>query len=147
MFGWFFKPACPCDQAAKVWIEHRLEWLSDQFPRGAFRGGRIIEPTQEYFPEPYDGTDDAVLALLERVCGYMGVAPASVRLKLVQADRALGLVNGGGQAVPEGPPAPSRADRGGTSSASSARSSAASATWSGRWRTSWRTFGCWARAA
>ena len=30
MFGWF-SPICPCDPAAKLWIESRLEWLTRQF--------------------------------------------------------------------------------------------------------------------
>jgi hypothetical protein len=30
MFGWF-RPGCPCDPAAKSWVEERLQWLSKQF--------------------------------------------------------------------------------------------------------------------
>lgn len=59
MFDWLFKPKCPCDPAAKVWIERRLRWLSREFSESAFSGGPIITPTLRFFPETYDGSDAA----------------------------------------------------------------------------------------
>ena len=37
MLDWLFPPSCPCDSAAKAWVEERLEWLTGEFDDSAFR--------------------------------------------------------------------------------------------------------------
>lgn len=101
MFDWFFKPKCPCDPAAKVWIERRLRWLSNQFSENAFSGGPIITPTLRFFPERYDGSDEAVWTLMNRVCDYMDVNPRSIELRFVEKANKLSLVNEHGEALPD----------------------------------------------
>lgn len=93
MFDWLFKPKCPCDPAAKAWIEYRLRWLSEEFSEGAFSGGPIIIPTRRFFPETFDGSDDAVRKVMDRVCDYMDVNPRAIDLQFVQNANALRLVN------------------------------------------------------
>lgn len=102
MLRWFaslFKPKCPCDIAAKVWVEYRLRWLSREFNDSAFSGGRIILPTREFFPDRYDGSEEAVYGLMVRVCGYMGVDPDEVDLRIVDHGNRLHLVNERGEAL------------------------------------------------
>ena len=41
MFG-LFKPTCPCDPAAKDWVERRLQWLVDEFDDTAFTGRPVV---------------------------------------------------------------------------------------------------------
>src|SRR5262245_34261895 len=102
MFGWF-RPACPCDPAAKRWVEDRLRWLSGQFGLHLLLERPIILPTVEFFPDPWDGSSRAVRRMFRRVCGYMGVNPDSVELKLFHdqtpsalkaLDPALGIAAG-----------------------------------------------------
>jgi hypothetical protein len=100
MFGWLFKPKCPCDIAAKVWIEHRLQWLSRQFRESAFTGNPMILPTTEFFPDRFDGSDRCVRKLMDRVCVFMGVHPRSVELEFVEKANRLHLVNESGEALP-----------------------------------------------
>jgi len=100
MLGWLFKPSCPCDPAAKAWVEERLEWLTAEFDDSAFSGRRIVLPTPEFFPDPYDGSKKAVRILLDRVCGYMGVVPDLVAMKLVADAGKIWLVNEAGQYLP-----------------------------------------------
>jgi len=52
MFGWLFPPKCPCDPAAKAWVESRLGWLDGQFPDNAFSGREIVLPTAKFFDTP-----------------------------------------------------------------------------------------------
>jgi hypothetical protein len=54
MFGWF-RPECPCDPAAKAWVEQRLAWLSGEFDDSAFSGRPVVLPTADVFPDPCDG--------------------------------------------------------------------------------------------
>jgi hypothetical protein len=100
MFGWSSKPICPVDRVAKVWIEERLDWLAGEFRQSAFSGEPIVLPTPEFFPDPYDRSDSAVRALLDRVCGYMGVAPSLVDLRYLQESQNLWLVNESGKLLP-----------------------------------------------
>ncbi len=100
MFGWLFSPSCPCDPAAKAWIEERLQWLSEEFDDHAFNGCPIVLPTREFFPDPYDGSKRAVRTLLDRVCEYMDVIPDLVALKFVSDAGKIWLVNDAGQYMP-----------------------------------------------
>jgi hypothetical protein len=90
MFGWF-RPTCPCDPAAKRWVEDRLQWLARQFGLHILLERPIVLPTEEFFPDAYDGSLKAARRLFERVCGYMEVDPDTMELKLYM-DRTPGSV-------------------------------------------------------
>jgi hypothetical protein len=90
MFGWF-RPVCPCDPVAKEWVEHRLQWLSRQFGLHILLERPIILPTDEFFPDSYDGSDKAARRMFRRVCGYMDVGREGVEFKLF-TDRTPGSV-------------------------------------------------------
>jgi len=81
MFGWF-QPICPCDLAAKRWVEERLQWLSRQFGLHILLERSIILPTDEFFPDAYDGSQQSVRKLFRRVCRYMRVDPDALDLEL-----------------------------------------------------------------
>ena len=82
MFDWLFKPSCPCDLAAKAWVERRLLWLAEEFDDHAFNGRRLVLPTPEFFPDKHEPTEKCVRRLLDRVCGYMDIDPDRVELKV-----------------------------------------------------------------
>ena len=81
MFGWF-RPTCPCDPAAKRWVEDRVHWLSRQFGLHILLERPVILPTDEFFPDPFDGSPKAVRRMFHRVCSYMEVDPEAVEVKL-----------------------------------------------------------------
>jgi hypothetical protein len=85
MFGWF-RPTCPCDPAAKRWVEERLRWLTRQFGLHVLLERPIILPTPDFFPEPWDGTEEATRVMFGRVCDYMGVRPNAVELQIFVDD-------------------------------------------------------------
>jgi hypothetical protein len=99
MFGWF-GPTCPCDPAAKRWVESRLQWLSGQFGLHVLLERPIILPTPEFFPDPWDGSRQAAHRLFRRVCEYMGVEPGRVGLRFFAEKHSLWLVNERGQDLP-----------------------------------------------
>ena len=100
MLDWLFKPSCPCDVAAKEWVEERLEWLAEEFEDSAFSGRRIVLPTEDFFPEQYDGSLKSVRKLLNCVCDYMDVVPNLVKIKLVSSEDRWALVNKDGHYLP-----------------------------------------------
>jgi hypothetical protein len=80
MFGWS-RPTCPCDPAAKRWVEDRLKWLVGQFGLHILLERPVIQPTDEFFPDPYDGSHASGRRLFQRVCEYMGVNPRDVEVE------------------------------------------------------------------
>ncbi len=81
MFGWFH-PNCPCDPSAKQWVEGCLRMLAGHFGLHILLERPIILPTEEFFPDPYDGSPEAVRLMFHQVCRYMEVDPDSVELEL-----------------------------------------------------------------
>src|SRR5262245_46279209 len=92
MFG-LFHPVCPCDPAAKRWIELRLLWLSREFGLHMLLERPIILPTDQFFPDPYDGSPKTVERLFRRVCRYMEVDPRDVDIELFTDDTPGMIVN------------------------------------------------------
>lgn len=93
-----FRPECPCDPAAKSWIETKLAWLSAELPDNVFTGRPMVLPTPDFFPGRYDRTEATAAPLLDRVCGYMDVAPERITVTFVDEDpNPLHLVNADGQ--------------------------------------------------
>ncbi|OAI45074.1 hypothetical protein AYO44_13200 [Planctomycetaceae bacterium SCGC AG-212-F19] len=91
MFGWLFAPSCPCDPVAKRWVEERLRWLAKQFGLHILLERPVILPTDEFFPDAYDGSPDSVRQMFRRVCRYMEVDPDDVDLQLF-TDRTPGSI-------------------------------------------------------
>jgi hypothetical protein len=100
MFDWLFRPSCPCDAAAKNWVEDRLEWLSGEFPESAFSGCEIILPTTKYFANPRADSVQSVQHLLVDVCEYMGVDRDGVRLEITSERNQPWLVDEHGHDIP-----------------------------------------------
>lgn len=101
MLGWLFPPSCPCDPEAKSWIEERLKWLAEEFDDNAFNGRRIVLPTPEFFPDPFNTSTKSVRLLVDRVCSYMDVVPDLVDLELVAQASTIWLVNESGHYLPD----------------------------------------------
>lgn len=81
MFGWFkSKVDCPVDSVKREFLEAGWEVLEAAFGFERVRKSPLILPTEEYFPDPYSGTEDDVEAILNRVCQYMDVDPRRVKL-------------------------------------------------------------------
>lgn len=83
MFGWFrSKPECPVDPATREWIDCRWGWLESQFGLERLRNARVILPSPQFFPDPFHGTKEDARRILDRVCGYMEIDPATIELTL-----------------------------------------------------------------
>ena len=69
----WFRPSCQLDAEGKSWIDGRFSWLSQEFGLESIWEAEVVLPTHEYFPDPYDGSEEAAESLFDRVCGYMHV--------------------------------------------------------------------------
>lgn len=98
MSGWF-RPTCPLDVVAKGWIEERLAWLAEHFGVDVFTRRSLILPTADFFPDKYDGTDESIRALLDRVCAYMDADSERVELEFFTDNASLWLVDERGKYV------------------------------------------------
>src|SRR5260370_15842632 len=87
MFGRSNAPPCPVPTAEKVWIECRLRWLAGTFSPQRLLEAKVIEPTPEFFPEPYDEPREAAETVFGRVCDYMGVPRERVRLEFLDDEK------------------------------------------------------------
>jgi hypothetical protein len=96
MFSWF-QPTCPCDPAAKQWVEDRLCWLSKQFGLHILLERPVVLPTAQFFPDPWDHSAKSVRKMFRRVCGYMGVDADTINLELFRnrgSQAQVGLLGG-----------------------------------------------------
>jgi hypothetical protein len=114
MFG-LFRPVCPCDPAAKEWLERRLQWLTKQFGLSILLESKVVLPTPEFFPDPYDGSERAVRLMFHRVRGFMGISRNAVEMELFNdtSPNSIYGANGGGFAAGTwqgGAPEPSTAN-------------------------------------
>jgi hypothetical protein len=88
MFGWFrTKAECPVDAETRQWIDERWQWLEEEFGMDLPRKVPVVLPRAEFFPDPYNGTDDDARATLDRVCEYMAIDPDTVELSLYEEER------------------------------------------------------------
>ena len=85
MLNWF-TVKCPLSTREKVWVEQRMLWLAERFGIARMQNARVILPTEEFFPDSYSGDEPSARKYLDRICGYMGIDPRSIELKIV-ADR------------------------------------------------------------
>ncbi|MFI1912726.1 hypothetical protein [Nocardia sp. NPDC020380] len=67
-----FRPSCPVGELERLWVEEMSSWCVTQFGPRTLRSP-VIMPTSDFFPGTYPETLPEIRALVDRVCGYMGV--------------------------------------------------------------------------
>src|SRR5688572_13076635 len=98
MFGWLFS-SCPVDPLAKRWIEQRLRWLNDEFGDDIWLNSPTVLPTNEFFPDVIQNTEDGARALVHRVAEYMCVASSLLDVQFFTDARQALFVNEHGHAI------------------------------------------------
>lgn len=71
MFGRHKNPTLTDDE--RPWFQKKFNWLIDQFGRDWFEQRPTIVPTEDFFPDPYDGSKQAARQMFDRVRDYMDV--------------------------------------------------------------------------
>jgi len=88
MFG--LKPKLLLSEEERGWLDSAFGDLVDLLGRQRALNVEVIVPTDQYFPDPYDGSEESARTMFKRVAGYMGVNPARIHLEIV-ADEQAGL--------------------------------------------------------
>ncbi|HET6249370.1 MAG TPA: hypothetical protein VFE47_16860 [Tepidisphaeraceae bacterium] len=101
MFNWFGSSSCTVDPITRQWIERRWRWLTDEFGSDVMIDAPNVLPSEEFFPDKYDRSDDAVRTLTRRVCQYMGVEASQIDLQFYNNLRRPYLVNEAGDGIGE----------------------------------------------
>jgi len=85
MFAWF-RRKCECPVAADVqqWIDSRWNWLAEQFGADRPRQSTVILPLAEFFPDAFDDSEESIRQMVDRVCQYMGLDPATIAFSVYQ---------------------------------------------------------------
>ncbi|MGA9776704.1 MAG: hypothetical protein WBS33_00360 [Verrucomicrobiia bacterium] len=71
-------PELPVNEEQKTWIEKSFQWLLEEFGADCFLKHQTILPELSFFPDNYQGTEECVDKLVERVCAYMDVNPGFI---------------------------------------------------------------------
>jgi hypothetical protein len=81
MFG--VRPKLPVTEEERLWVDEGFRRLSRMLGSSRLYNAAVVLPTDEYFPDSWDGSESALAALFRRVCGYMGVNPNRVDLEII----------------------------------------------------------------
>jgi hypothetical protein len=80
MFG--FSPKLPITEEERLWVNEGVSRLEKLLGRRRMLDARVITPTAEDFPDPYDKTPASVEKLFSRVCTYMQVDRSGIDLEI-----------------------------------------------------------------
>ena len=73
----------PVTEEERLWVEEGFRRLSKMLGSSRLQNAAVVLPTDEFFPDPWDGSQAALTALFRRVCGYMSVNPDRVELEII----------------------------------------------------------------
>jgi len=73
----------PVTEEERQWVEEGFRRLGRALGEKRMRGCAVIEPTDEFFPDPFDRSEAALEAIFGRVCGYMHVDRSIVELAVI----------------------------------------------------------------
>ncbi len=82
MFG--FSPKLPISEEERLWTEEGFKRLEKLLGRRRMLDAKVVEPTAEDFPDPYDKSTEAVERLFSRVCTYMRIDRSAIELEIFQ---------------------------------------------------------------
>jgi hypothetical protein len=82
MFG--FSPKLPISDEQRLWTDDGFRRLEKLLGRRRMLDAKVVEPTAEDFPDPYNKSPEAVENLFSRVCAYMCIDRSGIELEIFQ---------------------------------------------------------------
>ena len=81
MFG-FGKAKLPVTMEQKEWVDRSFVRLAELLGADRLAEAEVVLPTAEYFPDPYDRSEQALQRIFQRVALWMEVEPSDVDVTL-----------------------------------------------------------------
>jgi len=81
MFG--FRPKLPVTDEEQSWVDEGFHRLGRTLGERRMLSCAVIQPSDEYFPDPYDSSETALEAVFSRVCTYMQIERDRVDLAVI----------------------------------------------------------------
>lgn len=80
----WFTPKLPVTEEEKAWLDEAFAWLIEEIGIGVLKSVEVILPTEDFFPDPYDGSRRSIRRILDRVCEYMDVDPETIEVRFME---------------------------------------------------------------
>lgn len=77
----WFTPKCSVSAEEKEWLESAFLWLIEELSPEILLSVEVILPTEEFFPDPFSGSETDIRRMVDRVCDYMDVDPDLVDIR------------------------------------------------------------------
>jgi len=77
-----FSPKLPISEEDRQWVHEGFNRLEKLLGRDRMLEARVITPTAEDFPDPYDESPETVEQLFSRVCRYMQVNREAIEFEI-----------------------------------------------------------------
>jgi len=81
MFG--FGSKLPVTEDERDWVDEGFARISTMLGRRRMLDCAVVLPTDEFFPDAYDGTESGLDKMFRQVCRYMGVDGGTLELSLI----------------------------------------------------------------
>ena len=80
MFG--FSPKLPVSEEERHWVDEGFRRLEKLLGHRRLFEAKVILPTPEYFPDPYDESTAGAEAIFKRICSHMRVDRSRVQMEV-----------------------------------------------------------------
>lgn len=70
----------PLNEEQKTWLEQAFQWLLNEFGTECFLNHKLVLPEPASFPDKYQGTEEDVVKVVQRVCAYMDLNPDAIEV-------------------------------------------------------------------
>lgn len=77
------KPKLPVTEEDRLWVDNGFHRLSSALGSSRMLQCAVIEPTDEFFPDPFDKSERSLELILRRVCSYMKVDRDRIELAII----------------------------------------------------------------
>ncbi len=78
LWSWLSTPTCPVGPREKAWVETNYRTIAASLHLDRSPRRRVITPSDEFFPDAFDGSEESTQQLADRVCQYLEMDPRSV---------------------------------------------------------------------
>jgi hypothetical protein len=77
-----FSPKLPVNEEERLWVDEGFVRLETMLGRARMIEAKVVLPDADHFPDVFDGSEPSVETLVHRVCVYMLIDRARIKLEI-----------------------------------------------------------------